>query len=98
MAPQFFSQEIKVTVGGEVKTPTSFCLDDQTYLISEIIAAWPDYGFGQTALRRPKWWQRHHRNYYQVKTTEGEIYEIYHDRGTNLEHPELKKWYLYRKL
>jgi hypothetical protein len=54
MAPQFFSQEIKVTVGGEVKTPTSFRLGDRTYIITEIIATWPDYGFGQTQLRHPK--------------------------------------------
>jgi hypothetical protein len=33
-----------------------------------------------------------------VKTTEGEIFEIYYDRGTSLEHPERKKWYLTRQL
>jgi hypothetical protein len=32
-----------------------------------------------------------------VKTTEGDVYEIYYDRGVNLEHPELKKWFLTRQ-
>ena len=57
-----------------------------------------DYGFGMSQLRRTKWWQRHHRNYYRVKTTQGEVFEIYYDRGTKLEHPERKKWFLYRQL
>jgi hypothetical protein len=63
MAPQFFGQEIKVTVSGEVKVPTSFRLGDREYVISDIIKAWPDYGFGSSSLRPRKWRQRHHRNY-----------------------------------
>ncbi|MFC2046698.1 DUF6504 family protein [Chloroflexota bacterium] len=38
------------------------------------------------------------RNYYQVKAPQGEIFEIYYDRGTGLAHPERKKWFLYRQL
>ncbi len=98
MAPQFFGQEIKVTVSVEVKVPTSFRLGDREYVISDIIKAWPDYGFGSSQLHRKKWWQRHHRNYYQVKTTQGEVFEIYYDRGTSLKHPERRKWFLYRQL
>ena len=98
MAPQFIGREIKVTLSGEVKVPTSFRLDDREYVISDIVAAWPDYGFGGSPSRRKKWWQRHHRNYYRVRTAQGEVFEIYHDRGTNLKHPERKKWFLYRQL
>ncbi|MFH1032082.1 MAG: DUF6504 family protein [Chloroflexota bacterium] len=98
MVPQFFGKEISVTVSGEVKAPTSFRVDDREYTISEIIEAWPDYGFGRSPLRRKRWWHRHHRNYYRVKTTTGDVFEIYYDRGTNLENPERKKWFLYRQL
>ena len=98
MAPKFFSREIKVTVSGEIKVPTSFRLDEHEYVISEIVGAWSDHGFGLSPLRRKKWWQRHHRNYYRVKTIQGEIFEMYYDRGTNLEHPERKKWFLCRQL
>lgn len=98
MVPQFFGREIEVTVSGGLRAPVSFRLGEQEYVISEIIEAWHDYGFGLSPLRRRKWWQRHHRNYYRVKTTQGEIFEIYYDRGTSLEHPELKKWFLYRQL
>jgi hypothetical protein len=98
MPPRFFSKRIEVTTNGEVKVPTSFRLDDREYIISEIVAAWPDYGFGRSPSRRRKWWQRRHRNYFRVKTTSGEIFEIYYDRGTSLEHPERKQWFLYRQV
>lgn len=98
MAPQFFGREIEVAVSGEVRTPTSFRLDDREYLIEEIIDAWHDYGYGKTPVRRRKWWLRHHRNYYRVKTTDGDTFEIYYDRGTSLKHSKYKKWYLSRQL
>ena len=98
MVPQFFGQEIQVTVSGEVRVPVSFRLDDREYVISEILESWPDYGFGKNPSRRKRWWQRHHRNYYRVKTIEGEVYEIYYDRGTSLSYPERKKWFLSQQL
>ena len=98
MTQRFFSQEIEVTVSGKVKSPASFRPGKEEYIIAEIIDSWADYGFGRTPLRRKRWWQRHHRNYYRVKTTQGEIFEIYYDRGTSLSHPERKKWFLSRQL
>ena len=98
MPAQFFGREIEVTVSGEVKVPVSFRLGELEYVITEILESWPDYGFGSNTLRRKRWWQRHHRNYYRVKTTGGEIFEIYYDRGTNLSRPEFKKWILHRQL
>ena len=99
MPPKFFGQEIQVTTTGEVKVPAAFKLADREYIVSEIVQEWQDHGFGPTAVgRRNRWWQRRHRNYYLVKTSEGELFEIYHDRGTNLKHPELRKWILHRQL
>jgi hypothetical protein len=94
----FFGRQIEVTTGGDVKVPVSFRLDNREYNISEIMESWPDHGFGKSSAGRKRWWQRHHRNYYRVKTAEGEIYEIYYDRGTSLKYPELKQWFLTRKL
>ena len=98
MPPQFFGQEIEVTLAGEVKTPVSFRLGDRKYDIAEVLEQWHDRGFGKSPAARPRWWQRHHRTYYKVKTTTGEIFEIYYDRGTSLKHPEYKKWILHRKV
>ena len=98
MPERFFGRQIEVTTGGNIKTPVSFRLDDREYIISEILESWPDYGFGRSAAGRKRWWQRHHRNYYRIKTIDGDVYEIYYDRGTSLDHPELKKWYLTRRI
>ncbi len=98
MAPEFIGRDISVTVGGEVKTPVSFKLDKKEYLIDEVLDSWPDYGFSRTNSRTKKWYQRRQRNYYHVKTTEGEVYEIYYDRGVSLKNPGYKKWFLTRKL
>ena len=98
MPAQFIGRDIKVTTGGEVNTPVSFRLGDKEYEIAEILESWPDYGFGRINPGRKQWWQRRHRNYYHVKTTGGDVYEIYHDRGINLKHPEHRKWFLTRKL
>lgn len=98
MLSNFIGQEIEVTTSGEVKLPVSFRLDDREYFIAEILEQWPDHGYGKQPPKRKKWYHRRHRNYYRVKTTEGEVYEIYYDRGTKLTHPELKKWFLTRKL
>jgi hypothetical protein len=32
-----------------------------------------------------------------VRTVDGEVFEIYLDRGS-LKHPERRRWYLYRRL
>ena len=98
MFMKFIGKEIEVTTGGEVKAPVSFRLEDRQYIIAEILEQWPDYGYGKQPPKRKKWYHRRHRNYYRVKTTEGEVYEIYYDRGANLKYPELKKWFLTRQL
>ena len=98
MPEHFFGRQIEVITSGDVKVPLSFRLDDREYEIAEVLESWPDHDFGNSSSGRKRWWQRHHRNYYRVKTSGGEAYEIYYDRGTNLSHPELKKWFLTRRL
>jgi hypothetical protein len=98
MSLEFIAKEIAVTVEGVVKSPVSFRLGESEYRIAEIIDWWADHSFGGDPGRRRRWWQRHHRNYFRVRTTEGEVFELYYDRGANLKHPERKKWFLYRRL
>ena len=99
MAPQFFGRQINVTTKGEVKVPVSFCLNDRNYTIADILDSWHDYGFGKSsAHRKRRWWQRHHRSYFRVKTTEGEVFEIYFDRGTKLEQVKRNMWFLARQI
>jgi hypothetical protein len=98
MTERFFGRQIEVTTSGNIKSPVSFKMDDHEYVIAEILESWPDYGFGRSITGRKRWWQRHHRNYFRVKTTGGDVYEIYYDRGVNLKNPEFKKWFLTQRL
>jgi len=95
---QFVGKEITVKTAGELNQPVSFCLDKRDYRIAEILESWPDYGFGSSTVGKKRWWQRHHRNYYRVKTEAGDIYEIYYDRGVNKKHPEYRIWYASKKI
>ena len=98
MTSEFIGKDIDVTVEGEIRAPVSFRLNGKEYIIEKVVDFWPDYGFGKNASSRRRWWQRHHRNYYRVRTTGGEVYEIYYDRGVNLNYPERRKWFLTRKI
>ena len=90
-------QQIDVTTEGEIKTPVSFVFNKREYMITEVLEFWPDWGYGASTTGK-HWRQRHHRNYYRVKTTDGEIYEIYYDRGVSKLHSEFQKWYITQKL
>jgi hypothetical protein len=98
MSGEFIGKEIEVTTSDDIKSPVSFRLEGRDYKIAEILESWPDYGYGNNPPKRKRWYHRRHRNYFRVKTTDGEVYEMYYDRGTKLEHPEFKTWFLTRKL
>ncbi len=78
---EFISQKISVTRDDKSGRPLSFQWNGRTYTIKEIIAIWPDWGFPGGAPRRKTWRMRRHRNYYRVETVDGEVFEIYRDRG-----------------
>lgn len=98
MEERFFGKQIDVATEGDVLRPVSFVLDGEEYLVQHIMASWADYGFGEGPRRKHRWWERHHRNYYRVRTTSGRTFEIYHDRGVSLSSPHYKRWYVTREL
>jgi len=95
----FFGKQIEVTTEGDVRLPASLRLDGKLHTIREVLFSWHDSGFGNAPRTRPpRWWQRHHRSYYRVETTEGDVFEIYFDRGTSLKNTKYRKWYVTRQL
>ena len=98
MGKRFFGKQIEVTVEGELRHPASFRMDETSHVVQEVLLSWQDYGFGNSPERRHRWWQRHHRSYYRVKTTASEVFEIYHDRGVSLKNPKYRRWYVTRQL
>lgn len=82
---KFISQAISVSRDEANGNPVSFIWNGRVYVIKEIIAVWPDYGFPPGSPRRKNWRMRRHRNYYRVETVDGEVFELYHDRGIKAE-------------
>jgi hypothetical protein len=97
MPERFFAREIQVTTAEGVKTPVAFRMGDREYKVVEVTESWQDAGYG-TSETNKNWRTRHHRSYYRVKADDGNIYEMYFDRGTNLRHPEYRRWYLTQML
>ena len=98
MTDRFFGETIRVETGGELKEPRVFWIGDEQHTVAKVLAMWQDAGFGKVQVRRPRWFMRHHRTYYRVQTTTGEMFELYYDRGVSLAHPQYKKWYLTKRL
>jgi hypothetical protein len=96
---EFVGRRIEVVTGGKVREPVSFRLGGREYEVAEVLETWQDHGFGMAAPLKKNWRLRHHRNYYRVRTKDGEVFEIYLDRTrVGLRHGQPRKWYLYRKL
>jgi hypothetical protein len=96
MPERYFARQIEVKTAEGVKTPVSFTLDGREYQVVEV-ESWQDAGYGSSETNK-NWRTRHHRSYYRVKADDGNVYEMYFDRGTNLRHPEYRKWYLTQRL
>ena len=96
---QFIGQPIEVTTTGTVRVPASFRLGDCEYEVAEVLEMWQDHGFGMAAPLKKNWRLRHHRNYFRVRTTDGEVFELYLDRTrVGVRHGAPRRWILYRRL
>jgi hypothetical protein len=96
---RFVGRPIEVTTAGPVRVRASFRLGDREYEVSEVLDTWQDHGFGMAAPLKKNWRLRHHRNYFRVRTAEGEVFELYLDRTrVGLRHGTPHRWFLYRQL
>lgn len=78
---KFISQAITVSREEQSGKLLSFEWNGEIYTIRDIIATWPDWGFAAGAPKRKTWRMRRHRTCYRVETTEGAVFDLYHDRG-----------------
>lgn len=96
---EFIGRSVEVKTTGEVRVPASFRLGDREYQVAEILEMWQDHGFGTASPLKKNWRLRHHRTYFRVRTTEGEVYELYLDRArVGLRHGAPRRWFLSRRL
>ena len=88
----FIHKEIEVELDKDYQ-PTAFLWNGKRYEIEEVLNFRQDWGFGKAAPKKKNWRLRHHRNYYKVKTKDGEVFEFYLDRkGGRREWVLLKKY------
>jgi hypothetical protein len=84
---KFISEEIEVRFGRKPGPPVSFVWRGIEHRVAEVRS------MRRVLDVRSPWWQRRHRDYYQVKTDAGDVFEIYLHRG-----PGKRYWVLYRKV
>ena len=97
MPRSFFGKIIKVQQHEETRAPVSFALDGEQHDIQDVMVSWQDFGMPNDG-RKHTWRQRRHRNYFRVRTTKGETYELYYDRGVSMNSPKHMRWYVTKQL
>jgi hypothetical protein len=81
VSEHFIGEEIEVQNGACYPGLESFRWRGDTYQVRKVVGAWQDYGFAGW-MKRPRWWQRRHKNFYRIETREGRTFELYCDRGS----------------
>ncbi len=101
MPVKFVGREVEVRLSeDEAAVPLAFRLGQREYKIAEQLASWDDNTFGRQRGR--DWRQQQRRQYYRVRTEEGEVYELYADwsptRRRRKAGAQGTRWYLQRRL
>jgi len=76
---EFVSEKIDVEKDKASPRPLSFKWRGQLYTVVEVLEEWVDAGFGATPPASRVWYNRHHRRYYVVRTSSGDIFKLYFD-------------------
>jgi len=93
---RFYSERIKVETVNQSFYPSAFVWHGQRYVINKVIHSWPDSGYAKSTPHNRDWRSRHHRNYFVVRTDDGRVFKMYHDRGVKKESPRV--WILNEEL
>jgi hypothetical protein len=94
----FVDREIEVELAeDEPDKPTAFRVGKRRYEVEELVSTWRDQELGASTGFGRSWRDRHQRTYMRVKTTDGELFDIYFDLGGSRK-KERKRWVLHRRL
>jgi hypothetical protein len=102
MPVDFVGREVEVRQSeDEPPVLLSFRLASREYKVAEQIASWRDPTFGNLQRGRD-WRQQQQRQYFRVRTEEGEVYELYADwhpvRRGRKGAAQGARWFLHRRL
>jgi hypothetical protein len=89
---EFIDEAITVESEASTTAPRTFVWRGVRYEVAEVIKMWQDWHTPSYAKHAQKWMHRRHRNYFVVRTTEGQIFELYFDRAFGRQ-----DWVLYKR-
>jgi hypothetical protein len=78
---EFVGEKIEVEKSPTGPQPLRFKWRGGTHEVAEILLERVDIGHGDLPSRSRKWYTRHHRRYFRVRDTDGNVFEIYLDYG-----------------
>ena len=80
---ELYSEAIEVELDEtrSPQAPRAFVCRGVRQEVAEVLTLWADAGFADPGRRQHQWWERRRRNYYRVRTTTGEVWELYLDRS-----------------
>ena len=103
MPVEFIGKAIEVELGeGEMPSPVGFRLGKKEHRVTEVLQRWEEQGFGQQIPGHLERRSQGQRVYYRVRTSEGEVYELYVDRQTSRRlgkrRQEKSRWFAHRRI
>ncbi|MGQ9573209.1 MAG: DUF6504 family protein [Dehalococcoidia bacterium] len=103
MPVEFIGKPIEVEVSeDEARTPLAFRLGRKEHRVAEVLQRWEEHAFGQAIPGRGDWRSGQQRVYYRLRTSEGEVYEVYVDwlptRRRGQRRQEKSRWFAYRRI
>ena len=103
MPVEFIGKAIEVELGeGEAPSPVAFHLGRKEHRVAEVLQRWEDQGFGQQIPGHQDRSGHGQRVYYRVRTSDGEVYELYldwqADRRLGKHRQEKSRWFVHRRI
>jgi hypothetical protein len=99
---EFLGKVIEVELGGgEAPSPVAFRLGKTEHRVAEVLQRWEEQGSGQQIPGHQRRGQAQ-RVHYRVRTSEGEVYELYvdwqADRRLGKRRQEKSRWFAHRRI
>lgn len=92
-ADEFIDEAITVQAAELTTAPKSFVWRGARYQVTEVVKAWQDWHTPPGAKHAQRWMHRRHRNCFIVRTNDGQLFELYLDRGAGK-----RDWVLYKRM
>ena len=90
---EFIDEAITVEYAELTTSPTALVWRGTRYEVAEVVKAWQDWHTPAFAKHAQRWMHRRHRNCFVVRTTDGQLFELYFDRGSGK-----REWILFKKI